>query len=306
MTYRKRFGVAPGSKVDLSKIDAGFKDQHETHQDALAEIEAHNQKLHDLQYLMYAEDKRSLLIVLQGRDAAGKDGTINHVLGAMNPQGCSVTGFKVPSKEESAHDFLWRYHQHTPGKGQVAIFNRSHYEDVLVQRVHGMVPRPVWSKRYAHINAFEQMLADNGTHILKFYLHIDSDEQLRRFKQRIDDPARHWKISEGDYAERPFWDAYTSAFEDALSKCSTEQAPWFVIPSNHKWFRNLAISKIVAETLESLKMSFPAPSVDMGEIMSKYHSMAEQAGLADPDASVEAGRDGAKKKQKKKKSKKDK
>lgn len=304
MTYRNRFGVTPGSKVDLSKIDAGFKDQHETHQDALAEIEAHNQKLQDLQYLMYAEGKQSLLIVLQGRDAAGKDGTINHVLGAMNPQGCSVTGFKVPSKEEAAHDFLWRYHQHTPGKGQVAIFNRSHYEDVLVQRVHEMVPRSVWSKRYAHINDFEHMLADNGTQILKFYLHIDSDEQLRRFKQRIEDPARHWKISEGDYAERPFWDAYTRAFEDALSQCSTEQAPWFVIPSNHKWFRNLAISKIVVETLESLKMSFPAPSVDMAEILSKYHSMAEQAGIADPDAAVETGSDGAKNEKKKIKEKK--
>lgn len=294
MPYRKRFCVVPGSKVDLSKIDAGFKDNHETHQDALEEIEAHNQKLRDLQYLMYAEGERSLLIVLQGRDAAGKDGTINHVLGAMNPQGCSVTGFKVPSKEEAAHDFLWRYHQHTPGKGQVAIFNRSHYEDVLVQRVHEMVPRAVWSKRYDHINAFERMLADNGTHILKFYLHIDSDEQLRRFKQRIDDPARHWKISEGDYAERPYWDAYTEAFEAALGKCSTEHAPWFIIPSNHKWFRNLAISKIVVETLESLKMSFPASTVDMAEIASTYHRMAEQAGLADPDGSGEVEKDSAK------------
>ncbi|MBK1643870.1 polyphosphate kinase 2 [Thiocapsa imhoffii] len=308
MSYRKRFGVAPDSKVDLSKIDASFKDQHETHEDALADIEAQKQRLRDLQYLLYAEGQQSLLIVLQGRDAAGKDGTINHVLGAMNPQGCSVTGFKVPSKEEAAHDFLWRYHQHAPGRGQVAIFNRSHYEDVLVQRVHDMVPRAVWSKRYAHINAFEQMLADHGTRILKFYLHIDSDEQLRRFKQRIDDPARHWKISEGDYAERPFWDAYTSAFEDALSQCSTEHAPWFVIPSNHKWFRNLAISKIVVETLESLKMSFPAPSVEMAEIVSKYHSMAEQAGIADAetsaDASLVAKRDAAKHSKKKQKQKK--
>jgi PPK2 family polyphosphate:nucleotide phosphotransferase len=281
MNYRKRFGVDPGSKIDLSKVDAGFKDRHETHQDALAEIEAHNQKMHDLQYLMYAEGQRSLLIVLQGRDAAGKDGTINHVLGAMNPQGCSVTGFKVPSKEEAAHDFLWRYHQHTPGKGQVAIFNRSHYEDVLVQRVHDMVPKSIWSKRYNHINDFEQMLSENGTHILKFYLHIDAGEQLRRFKQRIDDPARHWKISEGDYAERPYWDAYTKAFEAALSKCSTKHAPWFIIPSNHKWFRNLAVSRIVTETLESLHMKFPEPTVDIDQIRAKYDAIVNRTDDSD-------------------------
>ena len=275
MNYIKRFRVEPGSKVDLAKVDAGFKDKHESHEQALPEIEAYNQKLHDLQYLMYAEGKRSLLICLQGRDAAGKDGTINHVLGAMNPQGCPVTGFKVPSKEEAAHDFLWRYHKATPAKGQVAIFNRSHYEDVLVVRVHNLVPRQVWSKRYEHINNFEKLLYDNGTHILKFYLHIDAEEELERFKTRIDDPARHWKISDGDYAERPFWDAYTAAFEDALSKCSTKHAPWFIIPSNHKWFRNLAISRIVSEALESLNMKFPEPTVDINEIKKKYHAIVE-------------------------------
>jgi PPK2 family polyphosphate:nucleotide phosphotransferase len=275
MNYIKRFRVQPGSKVDLAKVDAGFKDKHESHEHALPEIEAYNQKLHDLQYLMYAEGKRSLLICLQGRDAAGKDGTINHVLGAMNPQGCPVTGFKVPSKEEAAHDFLWRYHKATPAKGQVAIFNRSHYEDVLVVRVHNMVPKEIWSKRYEHINNFEKLLYDNGTQILKFYLHIDAEEELERFKIRIDDPARHWKISDGDYAERPFWDAYTAAFEDALSKCSTKHAPWFVIPSNHKWFRNLAISRIVSEALESLNMKFPEPTVDINEIKKKYHAIVE-------------------------------
>jgi PPK2 family polyphosphate:nucleotide phosphotransferase len=276
MNYTKKFRVEPGSKVDLNKINAGFKDKHESHEQALPEIAAYNQKLHDLQYLMYAESKRSLLICLQGRDAAGKDGTINHVLSAMNPQGCTVTGFKVPSKEEAAHDFLWRCHKATPGKGRVAIFNRSHYEDVLVVRVHNMVPKEVWSKRYEHINNFEKLLYNNSTHILKFYLHIDADEQLERFKTRIDDPARHWKISEADYAERPFWDAYTEAFEDALSKCSTEHAPWFIIPSNHKWFRNLAVSKIVAETLESLNMKFPEPTEDIDEIKQKYHAIVEK------------------------------
>ena len=273
MNYSNKFRVKPGSKVDLNKIDASFKDKHESHEQALPEIEAYDQKLHDLQYLMYAEGERSLLICLQGRDAAGKDGTINHVLTAMNPQGCTVTGFKVPSKEEAAHDFMWRYHKATPEKGHVAIFNRSHYEDVLIQRVHNMVPKNVWSKRYEHINNFEKMLHDGGTHILKFYLHIDAEEQLERFKMRIIDPARHWKISDGDYAERPFWDDYTKAFEATLSKCSTDYAPWFIIPSNHKWFRNLAISQIISEALESLNMKFPEPTVDINEIKKKYHEI---------------------------------
>ena len=295
MNYTNRFRVKPGSKVDLGKVDAGFKDKHESHEQALPQIEAYNQKLHDLQYLMYAEGKRSLLICLQGRDAAGKDGTINYVLSAMNPQGCLVTGFKVPSKEEAAHDFLWRYHKATPAKGQVAIFNRSHYEDVLVVRVHNLVPRQVWSKRYEHINNFEKLLYDNGTHILKFYLHIDAEEELERFKTRIDDPARHWKISDGDYAERPFWDAYSAAFEAALSKCSTKHAPWFIIPSNHKWFRNLAISRIVSEALESLNMKFPEPTVDINEIKKKYHAIvAEEKKAKEGQAGGKKGKKGKK------------
>ena len=304
MNYSKRFRVEPGSKVDLSKVDASFKDDHESHEHALPEIEAYAQKIHDLQYLMYSEGKRSLLLCLQGRDAAGKDGTINHVLAAMNPQGCTVTGFKVPSKEEAAHDFLWRYHQATPARGHVGIFNRSHYEDVLVVRVHDMVPKKVWSRRYHHINAFEELLADNDTTILKFYLHIDPEEQLERFRTRIDDPARHWKISDGDYAERPYWDAYTKAFEDALSRCSTKHAPWFVIPSNHKWFRNLAIAKIVTETLESLEMSFPDPSVDLDEIRKEYHEEEVKQEEADGGESRKSKKKDKKSKKKKEKNKK--
>lgn len=284
VNYSTLFRVEPGGKVDLGKVDAGFTDRHESQDHALPEIGAYVRKMHDLQYLMYAEDKRSLLICLQGRDAAGKDGTINHVLSGMNPQGCSVTGFKVPSAEEAAHDFLWRYHKAAPAKGQVAIFNRSHYEDVLVVRVHDLVPKNIWSRRYQQINDFEKMLYDNGTQILKFYLHIDPEEQLRRFKQRIDDPARHWKISDGDYAERPFWDAYTDAFEAALGKCSTDQAPWFIIPSNHKWFRNLAVSKIVAETLESLDMKFPEPTVDINQIKQKYHAIVQEVRIGEKKA----------------------
>jgi PPK2 family polyphosphate:nucleotide phosphotransferase len=206
MKYSEKFRVKPGNTVRLNKIDAAFKDKHEDQGSALVETEKYTHRLRELQYLLYAEGKRSLLIVLQAMDAGGKDGTINHVLGSMNPQGARVYGFKVPSAEEAAHDFLWRIHRAAPQRGQVAIFNRSHYEDVLISRVHGFVPKKVWSKRYELINDFEKNLVDSGTHILKFYLHISEEEQLRRFKQRIDDPARHWKISESDYRERSSFD----------------------------------------------------------------------------------------------------
>ena len=276
MKYSEMFRVKPGRTVKLDKIDTAFKDKHEDQTSALGETEQFTNRLRELQYLLYAENRQSLLIILQAMDAGGKDGIINHVLSNMNPQGARVYGFKIPSAEEAAHDFLWRIHQAAPHCGQVAIFNRSHYEDVLVSRVHSFVPKKVWSKRYDLINDFEKNLVDNGTHILKFYLHISKDEQLRRFKQRIDNPARHWKISESDYKEREYWDDYTKAFEDALSRCSTEHAPWYVIPADHKWFRNLAVSQIVVEALESLKMEFPKPSVDIAEVKEKYHRAVEE------------------------------
>lgn len=272
MNYRKHFMVEPGSKVKLGKIDPGFSGHKLDRKDADVEIEKDRQRLADLQYLMYAEGKHSLLVVLQALDAGGKDGTVNHVLSAMNPQGCSVAAFKQPTPEDLAHDFLWRVHPHAPEKGHVTIFNRSHYEDVLIVRVHKLAPKSVWSKRYDMINDFEAMLASNGTKILKFFLHISKEEQLERFKQRIDDPARNWKISESDYTERALWDDYTSAFEDALSKCSTEHAPWFVIPANHKWFRNLAVARIVVETLQDLNMKTPEPTVDLADIKRRYHA----------------------------------
>lgn len=280
MGYGARFRVESGAKLNLDEIDAGFTDGLESRQQAQSELEVEIEHLRRLQYLLYAEGRRSLLICLQGRDAAGKDGTIRHVLGAMNPQGCTVTAFKVPSAEEAAHDFLWRYHQAAPARGRVAVFNRSHYEDVLVVRVHNLVPKDVWAERYELINDFERQLHHNGTHILKFYLHIDAEEQLERFKARLDDPDRHWKISDSDYSERPYWDAYTEAFEDALGKCSTKHAPWYVIPANRKWFRNLAIARIIRETLESLDMRFPEPTVDIGEIKRKYHTIAAEEASA--------------------------
>jgi PPK2 family polyphosphate:nucleotide phosphotransferase len=208
-------------------------------------------------------------------DAGGKDGTVNHVLSALNPQGTRVTGFKEPTPEEKAHDFLWRVHPHAPGNGEIAIFNRSHYEDVLVPRVHKVIERTTWEARYQRIRDFEETLADNGTCILKFFLHISKEEQLARFAARLDDPRRNWKISESDYTERGFWDDYMIAYEDAMSATSTESAPWFVIPSNHKWFRNLAVSQIVADAMEDLHMSYPKPVVDLASIRRKYHAAKE-------------------------------
>ena len=283
MGFRKLFQVKPGQKLKLSESDPSFTGKHKNKATATKDLENDTQRLRELQYLLYAEGKRSLLICLQALDAAGKDGAINHVLGNMNPQGTRVHGFKIPSKEEAAHDFLWRIHRQAPGKGEVVIFNRSHYEDVLVTRVHKLVPKSDWSERYDLINDFEKSLATGGTHIIKFFLHISPDEQLRRFKQRLDDPARHWKISENDYSERKLWSDYTAAYEEALRKTSTKHAPWYVIPSNHKWFRNLAISRIVVETLESLDMKFPAPTVDLKDIRRKYHAaeLEEENGKQD-------------------------
>lgn len=271
MNYLEKFRVQPGSKVKLKDIDPDFKDDRESREAAAEEIAHHQQQLRDLQSLLYAERQHSLLICLQAMDTGGKDGTINHVLGAMNPQGCRVAAFKKPSAEELAHDFLWRIHRAAPATGEVVIFNRSHYEDVLVVRVHDLVPETVWSRRYERINAFEKTLAEHGTQILKFYLHISKEEQLKRFKARLDDPAKRWKISEDDYLERKYWDDYVAAYEEALSRCSTEHAPWFVIPANHKWFRNLAVARIVVEQLESLKMSYPQPTVDLDRIRREYH-----------------------------------
>lgn len=267
--------MKPGSKIRLKHFDPGYHGKHESHKAALLEIQENLQKMEGSQYLMYAENKHSLLIVLQGLDAAGKDGVVRHVLTGMNPSGCVSVNFKQPTAKELAHDFLWRVHPHVPAKGSVAIFNRSHYEDVLVARVHDLVPEKVWSKRYDQINDFEQLIAtENNTTILKFFLHISKDEQLARFKKRLDDPARQWKISDSDYKERDYWGDYTKAFEDVLDKTSTEHAPWFIIPSNHKWFRDLAISQIIVRQMEAMGMQFPKPTVNLAEIRRKYHEAA--------------------------------
>jgi PPK2 family polyphosphate:nucleotide phosphotransferase len=276
MDYRKKFLVEPGAKVRLSKVDPSYTGKHETHEKALPEIQAHVERMDKLQYLLYADGNQSLLVILQALDAAGKDGVIRHVFSGMNPQGTSVFGFKQPSKQEADHDFLWRAHRCTPAKGEVVVFNRSHYEDVLVVRVHKLVPRSVWSKRYEQINSFETTLSRAGTTILKFFLHISPEEQLARFKQRLDDPSRHWKISESDYSERELWPQYVEAYEDAMALTSTKRAPWYVIPANHKWFRNLAVSQIIADTMDEMGLKLPATRVNLPDIRRKYHA-AEQA-----------------------------
>jgi PPK2 family polyphosphate:nucleotide phosphotransferase len=271
MDYRKQMIVNPGQKLSLKDVDPAFKGRHETKEEAAPELERYRQKLIHLQALLYAEKKHSVLIVLQAMDAGGKDGTIKHVFGALNPQGASVASFKQPTPIERDHDFLWRVHPHTPPKGWLAIFNRSHYEDVLVTRVHKLVDKPTCTARYDLIRAFELGLKESGTTVLKFFLHISKEEQLARFGKRLEDPARNWKISESDYSERPLWDDYMEAFEDALSATSTRETPWYVVPANRKWFRNLAVSHIVADAMEELGMSFPEPTVDLAEIRQKYH-----------------------------------
>ena len=277
MNYLKKFIVAPRAKLRLGKIDPTYAGKDMSHDTASEEIAKDVARINRLQYLVYADASRSLLIVLQGLDAAGKDGVIRHLFSGMNPQGTYVASFKQPNNTELAHDFLWRVHRKAPGKGEVVIFNRSHYEDVLVVRVHKLVPRAVWSKRYDLINGFEKMLTENGTCILKFYLHISPEEQLERFKQRLDDPARQWKISDSDYSERELWPKYIEAYEEAIERTSTKHAPWYVIPSNHKWFRNLAISRVVADAMDEMGLKLPKPRVDLTAIRRKYHAAKHQA-----------------------------
>jgi len=275
--YAKKFIVEPETKVRLSKVDPSYTGKHETHEKAVPEIQTNIERLGKLQYLLYADGSQSLLVVLQALDAAGKDGVIRHVFTGMNPQGTSVFGFKQPSREEAAHDFLWRAHMRAPGKGEVVVFNRSYFEDVLVVRVHKLVPHSVWSKRFELINDFETVLSRNGTTILKFFLHISPEEQLLRFKQRLDDPSRRWKISESDYSERELWPQYIDAYQDAMALTSTKHAPWYVIPANHKWFRNLAISQIIADTMDRMGLQLPPTRVAIADIRRKYHAAQREA-----------------------------
>lgn len=262
-----RYVVQPGSAFCLSSVDpedtsafAGSKD------DAREELAALTHRLQELQELLYAEHRHRVLVVLQAMDTGGKDGVIRWVFGPLNPQGVKVVAFKVPTPEELDHDFLWRIHKHTPGRGEMVIFNRSHYEDVLVVRVRSLVPREVWSRRYEHIRAFEKMLAEEGTTIVKFFLHIDAEEQKKRLQARLEDPTKRWKFNPDDLKERALWDEYMAAYQDALTETSLPWAPWYVIPSNKKWYRNVMVARTMVSVLESLEMSYPTPSYDPAAI----------------------------------------
>jgi PPK2 family polyphosphate:nucleotide phosphotransferase len=267
----KRFLVEPGKHLKLNHHDpddtAGIfrKARYE------AILERDIQRLFEQETLLWACRKYAVLVVLQGPDAAGKDGTIRHVMTGLNPQACNVTSFKVPTDEESHHDFLWRVHKAVPMRGEIGVFNRSHYEDVLVARVHNLVPKPVWSARYGQINDFEKMLDKNQVVILKFFLHISKKEQEKRLEARIQDQRKNWKLSPSDFAEHRYYDEYLEAYEDALTECSTKHAPWYVIPSNQKWFRNLAVAQILANTLTSLKLKYPPPSFDVSQLREAMH-----------------------------------
>ena len=265
---RNPFRIEPGTKVRLKNFDPDYHDNPYPDDHKLADQLAKDlERMAELQERLYAEHKRSLLIVLQAIDAGGKDGTIKHVMGGLNPQSCRVASFKKPAGPEAERDFLWRIHQVTPAHGQITIFNRSHYEDVLVARVHRLVPKSVWKRRYRHINTFEDHLVAHGTQVLKFFLYISKEEQRERFQERIDNPAKHWKLDYADFEDRKRWDEYMEAFEDVLTKCSTPHAPWHVIPANRKWFRNWLVARFVVEKLEEMDPQFPPPMVDVSKIV---------------------------------------
>jgi PPK2 family polyphosphate:nucleotide phosphotransferase len=257
-SLRDALRVRPGARVKLAEIDPGATygmEKSAAEQRMAEDVD----RLSDLQERLWAEGRHKVLIVLQGIDTAGKGGTIEHVMGAFNPQGCHVHGFKVPTPEEAAHDYLWRIHSRVPRSGEIAIFDRSHYEQVLVVRVMGLEPKAIWERHYDEINAFESLLVESGTTILKFFLYIDRDEQRERLQARLDDPDKRWKFRLGDLETRARWDDFIAAYEDALSRCSTDAAPWFIVPSNRKWFRNLAVAGIVADALAELKPRYPEP-----------------------------------------------
>ncbi len=264
--HNKVHRIDPGSKVRMKDLDpeaTPLCDDKADGKERCVDLEG---RLGELQELLYAEHKHRVLVILQGMDTSGKDGTVRHVLNGVSLSGVSVVSFKKPTQEELDHDFLWRVHAHMPGDGEIAVFNRSHYEDVLVVRVHNLVDEKIWRKRYKQINEFEKTLAASGTTILKFFLHISKNEQRKRLQERIDDPKKHWKFQHGDLEERKLWDDYMDAYEDVLEKTSTKWAPWYVIPANAKWYRNLVVAEIIKDALESLKMEYPVIDLS-GEVV---------------------------------------
>lgn len=263
----EQYRIKPGMKLKLRKFDpddtGAYKKTAKDKAKAKAETKKLAKKIAGLQERLYANADRALLIVLQGMDTSGKDGTIRKVMRAVNPQGCRVTSFKAPTPIESAYDFLWRVHREVPPKGYIGIFNRSHYEDVLITRVHGMISGRRVEERFDRINAFEELLHGNGTTILKFFLHISKDEQRERLEERVNDPEKRWKFDVGDLEERQYWDEYMEAFEDMLTATSTDYAPWYVVPANRKWYRNLVVADIVVSALDDMKLTCPPAPADV-------------------------------------------
>lgn len=269
--------VKKHTKVNLKDYDPGYTGGRADRASAEAELRKLSDELSDLQEAMAAAQHQSLLVILQGMDTSGKDGTIRHVLSHVNPQGCQVHSFKQPTEEELQHDFLWRVHKVTPPKGVIGIFNRSHYEDVLIARVHNLVPQQVWSRRYEEINNFEQLLVNNGTIMLKFFLHISFDEQEQRLLAREQDPNKAWKVAPGDWREREYWQDYQAAYEDALSKCSTDDTPWNIVPANHKWYRNLAIAHTLVDVMRQYKSEWKKELESRGQqALAQLYQMRQQ------------------------------
>ncbi|MGJ8655298.1 MAG: polyphosphate kinase 2 family protein [Akkermansiaceae bacterium] len=263
----KQYIVKPGSKVKLSEIDTNDKSLYtagkEHHHDELHDL---REELRELQNLLYAEGKQKLLVIIQAMDTGGKDGCVKSVFGRVDPQGIHVSSFKQPSKEELSHDYLWRIHQHAPGNGMIAVFNRSQYEDIIAVKVKEIFPESVWSKRYRHVVEFERMLAEEGTKIVKIFLHISKDEQKERLQARLDEADKNWKFNPGDLEDRARWDDFMAEYENIFEKTSTDEAPWFIVPADRKWYRNLVVSQIIIDALESLNMKYPTTDWDPADI----------------------------------------
>ena len=261
-----RLMVHEGNKIKLQKLNPG--DDFNLNENEAEHVLKQNlmKQMSDLQYRLYAERKKALLIIFQGIDTSGKDSTIRHVIKAFNPQSCTVKAFKEPTAEDLYHDFLWRIHKSTPAKGEIVIFNRSHYEDIIQPSVHKTIHKSIWTRRYDHINAFERCLSDNNTKIIKFFLYISKKEQRKRLEERLTDPLKQWKISERDIEDRKYWSRYLAAYQDIIHKCSNLSAPWYVIPANKKWFRDLVVSLIIVNTLEKLKPKIPKPTIDLSRM----------------------------------------
>jgi PPK2 family polyphosphate:nucleotide phosphotransferase len=263
MELSRKFLVKPGKMTGKLKLKEWFDyDVNKRKEDVEKDFTHFSSRMSELQYKLYADNRQSLLIILQGVDASGKDGTIHHVMGALNPLSCYAKSFKVPTTEDLSHDYLWRIHMAVPSKGQIAIFNRSHYEDVIEVGIHNLIPRNELTLRYIQINDFERYLSENHVTTLKFFLHISKDEQKKRLIARLQDPSKRWKISESDLKNRKYWDNYMESYEKVLNMCSTKYAPWYIVPSNLKWFRNWVVAQIVVETLDNMKLKYPQPKID--------------------------------------------